>query len=458
MKTLYGILIASLCLIGVGYAEVPQINLTLEQAEIDALAYSPQIKSTQQEWEAAQAKAFSQFSLFWPRISLEGSFTYLTEVPTISLPIPGPAQEIPMGDNSNYSIGALAVWNIWDSLAVFSTWQAMQKAAAAKAAEVKAIQQEVRFKTRLAYFQTQLALKKLVLVSDALKLAEAQYRDICVQAQAGTSTRIDTLSSHLEVLARQQQFREARMELAISLRDLLSLLGKEKEWDLSMPWGSQQVNALPTQAAPPTVLLSLDPLELSQKRLAAAASKVLDLNHPRVKTIAALAESARLAAAGIAAGHWPKVMVTARSSWDYPNGPILEAVHQNMVGVKASWLLFAGNRVVNQVREQEKQALARVRMLEQVQAELNLSWQKAHDRLRNLEEAQKINQKTVTETQELARLIYKAYQTGRVNYLEVQAANLRALEASTQSALTQVQILIQLAMLDSISIAEKESK
>jgi len=55
------------------------------------------------------------------------------------------------------------------------------------------------------------------------------------------------------------------------------------------------------------------------------------------------------------------------------------------------------------------------------------------------------------EAEELAGLVYESYKAGRSTFIEVQSANLRELEAKVQSAKTDVQILIQLAVLSSLS-------
>jgi hypothetical protein len=57
----------------------------------------------------------------------------------------------------------------------------------------------------------------------------------------------------------------------------------------------------------------------------------------------------------------------------------------------------------------------------------------------------------VRETRELSRVAYSAYTAGRAEYIEVQAANLKELEAGTQAALNQVQQAMQLAMLESLT-------
>jgi len=51
----------------------------------------------------------------------------------------------------------------------------------------------------------------------------------------------------------------------------------------------------------------------------------------------------------------------------------------------------------------------------------------------------------------LARLTYKSYKAGTVRFLEVQTANLQALDAKIQSVSNNVQLLMQLSVLSSLS-------
>ncbi len=435
---------------GAAWAQVPELYLTLDQAEQQTLETSPQLQGKVLELEAAKARADSYYGLLWPRLSLEAAWRYVTEVPSIQLPGPS-APEIALGDHVSYSVGPMISWNIWDSGGSYYAWQAVQAGLRAQEQELEGLRRELRLRVRLAYFQTQLAASQVGLLADALQLALAQYRDIRAQLRAGASSRIDALSSHQDVLNDLRQLRRARNDLGAAAHDLLGLTGSGLDLDLSLPVGADLVGRLPEQAEPPTVAIRMDPLPESLRRLEGAASAELDPDYPRVRQFLELAASARQAAAGLSAGHWPQIQIYGKTSLDYPNGPVLETIHQNTAGVNASWSLWEGGRVVNQVSVQERTALASEQYGAQAQRDLIQTWQKTRDRLGQLRAEQDLNGQAVAETDELAGLVYAAYRAGRANYLEVQSANYRALSAKVQQALTQAQMLIQLATLDSLS-------
>jgi outer membrane protein TolC len=451
----YSLMSISLLLVlaGSAWCEIPRLSITLEQAEAQALEYSPLIKAKQAEQQAALAKAQSQSALLWPKLSVEGKVNYITEVPEfeIALPIPNAQpMQLAMGDNLNYSVGLQAVWNVWDSMAIRASAKALDKIAEAKNNEIHAVKREVRLQARLAYFQTQLTLERVNLLMDALRLAQAQHRDIQAQAQVGASSRIDRLSSELEVIARERQLREARNALATAMRQMYFLMGQEPQQTVSLPLGERAVKRLPTSVAPPSVIVVLDPMETSHTKMESAQKAELSNEHPNLLSLVALTEAAQQRTTSARSGYWPQVFVSVKTSLDYPNGPVLEQVHQTAAGASVSWPLWQGGRTGSLVKEQSAQGQAREANQEQVKSQLQLTWQNAQDQLTQLQDVQKLNARATQHSETLAHLVYKAYQAGRVKYLEVQASNLRVLEASTQSAITDTQILIQLALLDSL--------
>lgn len=430
-----------------GAGEPPKWSLSLVQAEAQALTTSARLAAKTSELRGANAAADGAYSLLWPKLSAEGSYTYIDEVPEINMDLgPGRTLDVALGNHHNYSVGLQATWNFWDSLQVYHNWKALRAVEQAKQQEMRWLRRELTLKTRLAYFQTQLAAEKLRLTKHASDLAQEQYRDIQAKARAGIASRKDALSSHLEVLTRQRQLQAAQTDLALVLRDLLALAGAENDQDVSQPWYAEE-----PAAAGATVVVELDALDQSLARLAPNRDLAVDPAHPQAEVFVQLTQAAQSSAESLASGHWPKLQVAAKTSLDYPNGPVAEQIWQNTLAVKASWPLWEGGRVVNQTREKEAQAQAQAQMAENARTELTLAWQKARDKLRQLEAEQPLIEQMVRETRELSRVAYSAYTAGRAEYIEVQAANLKALESGTQAALNQVQQAMQLAMLESLT-------
>jgi outer membrane protein TolC len=304
---------------------------------------------------------------------------------------------------------------------------------------------------RLAYFQVQLAVEQVRLVADSLWVSDAQYRDIDRRRRAGASSRIDSLSAHQDVLLRRRQFRQAQADLAASLRELIALTGQGSGLDLSLPTDPKTARTPPPGTEAASAAVSLEGLGSSLAALSGAETAGIDPSHPRLKSYEEQAESSRLNAESLGAGGWPKIQFSARSSYDYPNGPVLEYTRQNAVGLTASLPLFEGKLSAKQAEEARGLADASSHLRDQAWEEMSRDWLKSKDRVAALKAQREIDRQSVLETAELARLEYEAYQAGRATILEVQSANLRALEAKVQDARTQAELLIELAILENLS-------
>jgi len=66
-------------------------------------------------------------------------------------------------------------------------------------------------------------------------------------------------------------------------------------------------------------------------------------------------------------------------------------------------------------------------------------------------EEQLLNIEAVDDAQDASKLAYEAYKAGGGTWLEVESANLKALQAKTTAASANAGILMQLALMDSLS-------
>lgn len=444
------VLALALLLAGPAAAEAPRFRLTMVQAEGAARAHSPALRAVIEEGAGSADLADERFAALLPRLTLDGSYRYQTEVPNFSV-VPGqPAR--PFGDHRATSIGPTLSWTLWDQGSLRMTWRA-QKARAASADEQRRLAERgAILGARLAYVQVQLAGEQLRELSDSLALAEAQYKEIDNRFKAGAASRIDTLSSHQDTLQRRKLFLQAQAELSASLRELLQLVGQGDGLDLARPLDARVSSAAPRGLGEPTLLVELDGLDAAQSALNAAENAVLDAGHPRAAIYERQAEAARLAASSLNASRGPVIKLQGRASYDYPNGPVLESVSQKSVGLTATLPLFEGRQTARAVSEQRHLAGAAESRRDLAAEELRRDWDVARSALGSLRAQEIVDARSVAETEELTRLIYLSYKAGRSNYLEVQSANLRALEAKVQAARTRAQVLIQLSALANLAV------
>lgn len=443
-------LLAAVSAAGPAAAEAPRLRLTMAEAEIAARAHSPALKAAVEEGAGAADLSDERFAALLPRLTLDGSYRYQTEVPNFALAPGQPAR--PFGDHRATSIGPTLTWTLWDQGSLRKTWRAQKARAASADALARLAAQQATLGARLAYVQVQLAGEQQRELADALALAEAQYKEIDSRFKAGAASRIDTLSSHQESLQRRKLFLQTQAELSASLRELLQLVGRGEGLDLARPLDARVSRAAPAGLGEPTVLVELDGLDAVPPALRAAETAALDENHPRAAAYARQAEAARLAASSLNAGRGPVIKLQGRASYDYPNGPVLESVTQKSVGLTATLPLFEGRQTARAVSEQKHLAGAAESRRDLANEELRRDWDVARAALGSLRAQQAVDASSVEETEELARLIYLSYKAGRSNYLEVQSANLRALEAKVQAARTRALVLIRLAALANLAV------
>jgi outer membrane protein len=305
-----------------------------------------------------------------------------------------------------------------------------------KEAEKHLINRQILLAARLAYFKIQLRAEQQRLVTDSLKLAKSQHRDIQNRKNIGSSNRIDLLAAHKEVLNLKLQSRQLQSDLSSDLRDIYALIG---------------LNESPLAPSPGEI----DPIQKSWVALGKYEDAQFNENalsqHPLVKMHAAAAESLRLTSESFRANTLPKLSLFLKTSIDYPNGPILENINQNTVGLTLSMPIYEGGRSSSDAAEKQNLAVASDNRREQARIDIYRDWQKAKDQLKGLRDKREIHDDSVRESIERAKLVYGSYRAGRSSFLEVQSANLHALEAKVQATTNDVQILIQLAYLASIS-------
>jgi outer membrane protein TolC len=421
----------------------------LDQAEQQAFAHSPILKAAESNLSSAVDLIDVQFAQMMPRLTADGSYQVQSEVPNFSF-VPG-RPGVPFGDYKEYSVGPTLAFTLWDQGSLWKAWKSQKAVARSQRAQRDLVTRQVLLMTRLDYFQVQLSLEQERSLLDSLRLADVQYRDIDKRYRAGATSQIDWLSAHQQVLDRRRDLRSAEATVAASLRALFAQTGQNQNVNLSHPLDARIEDPLPTGVVRPTVWVALEPLISVQSRLEPAATAPVDTAYPLLIAYREQAESQRLSAASISAGQWPRIQFTGRSFYEYPNLPLLQSTWQNTALVTAGVPLFEFSRTKKQAKAVAALAQASEHQKDEAFDELLRDWNKARDQFAALKDQSAIDRESVAETKKLVRLRYSSYRNGGSTILDVQAANLSAVQARILAAQTQTQMLIQLATLDSLS-------
>ena len=433
-----------------GTARAAEFNVTLKDAEESALAASNQYKSAKLSSEAAAAAASAYGSLLYPRLSLEGSLRYNEVVADIALP-PVLGGVRPLGDNWNYSVGPSASWTLYDGGALRNNYKSAGASAASRSAEAENARRQAVLKARTAYFQMLLALERVYLIGENLQLSLSQLKDITLGAKAGSRSRLDEIRAGQETLDRRRDLLRARADLSSSLRDFSFATGLQLPGDATLPLDSRMAGRDYGGAEPASLLVHAEPYEVILKRLLPAAEGGIDKELPAVKALGEAATAYSASAGAYKAEKLPRLVFGARSSVDYPNGPNLYSFLQNSASLALSLPLFERGRSSEREKENRFNAAAALEKRDEAALSAKRDFDKAQDAYKALMAEQPLNIEAIDDAAEAARLAYSAYKAGGGTWLDVESANLKELQAKNTAVSTNAEILLKLAVLDSLT-------
>ncbi len=306
-------------------------------------------------------------------------------------------------------------------------------------------------KARTAYFQLQLALERVYLIGENLQLALAQLKDISLGAKAGSRSRLDEIRARQETLDRRRDLVRARAGLSSALSEFAFVTGMSVPEGAALPMDARlegrgledgQEAGLYIKAEPYTEILS---------RFLPAADGELEKALPSVIALRNSALAYRAMAGSYKAGKLPRLTLGARSSVDYPNGPNTYSFIQNSASLSLSLPLFESGLSSEKKRASELGAASASEIMDEAVLLSQKEFRKARYAYAALMAEQAINIDAVDDAQEAARLAYDAYKSGGGTWLDVEGANLKALQAKTTAASANAEILIKLAVLDSLT-------
>lgn len=452
VKLIFNIFAAAIFLIPKGSYSLPQFAMTLNETVKLAVDNSHSVKAKTSLSESQKERAKSVKSKLYPSLDVEASFSYLTNVGEIE-PIPG--NVIRLGDNYTYSVGPVLNWTVLDFGRISKSYKSLKALENASKNDFDAEKRNTILKARVTYFKLELSAEQLKLVSDSLKLSQSRYEDILNKYKAGGASKLDLLSAHQEVVDFKKSFKKAQSELAGTVRELYALIGFSQEADISFPIDERVSDVLNLLDGEPSITLKLDSIDNTLSNFnSLKMNPVVISEHPLVKSADFRKKSYLLLADSAKGGHYPLLNFQAKTSLDYPNTPKLEHYNQNRFSFFLTIPVFEWGKVTDEIKIQNFLSNAAFEQRLQIEIDLTSEWKQIEDKIINLKSRQKLNENSVAETSELSKLINKSYIDGRSNHLEVERANLRELGAKVESARTNVELLVEMAKLLSLSNEE----
>jgi outer membrane protein TolC len=411
----------------------PKSFISFHDAENLAIENSHAIASQGYVVKSAKEDAKAQQVKRYPQLSFKADSLFQSKIGSISLPGVGNRD---VGDHINWSTGPALDWVVWDTGQITKKAKSLEKTVDAQSENLDYNTRQVLLNARASYINVQLAKAQVVLVRDALKLARAQYSDILEKKKTGTADLLDLTVAHQEVVDRERDLETADGELAIARRNLLAALGYDPNINDADSIDVEPIN---------NVLRTLLPRSDAHVNIE---------SHPQVKALSDQEEAHELSAKSSSARHWPKITMKGTSTFEYPNLGDNSIIQQNKMLLNLHLPVFDWGMISKETKSNRYQAYSSKEQKEQTAIDLSRDTQDTRERIKTLEGLRIADVKAVKDAVEVARLTYDSYNAGRVIFLDVQRANVKALSVKVNSAQTDAELAMQISKLLALAVSE----
>lgn len=408
--------------------------ISYKEAEQLSLENSHQVQSQNNVVNSANDTAFAQEVKRLPQLSFGADTSIVSKVGNITIPALGVTQQV--GEHLNWAIGPAINFVVWDTGQIMNKARSLRKTASAESNVLDYDKRQVLLNGRAAYIRVQIAKEQVKLVNDALSLARAQYAYVLDRKNTGTADLFDLTVAHQEMSDREKDLEQAQGELAVSKRDLLGALALDAEMD-----NADNVDVEPI----------LDVLDVMLPR---SNMEVEIESHPQVKEYADRQFSAELAAKSTIAKYYPEVKLRGSSTFEYPNLGQASTIQQNRLMFNLSVPILDWGMIAKEAGSQKYQAKAANETKKQTIVDLTRSLSSTRSDIDTYKKLRVSTTRAAKDAVEVARLSFESYKAGRIIFLDVQRANVKALSALVEQARTEATLGLKIARL--LALAETE--
>ena len=409
------------------YANNTSYYISFDEAEELALKNSHSIAAQKHIAYSAEDKYFAQDVRRLPSLGFAAQSMFQSKIGEITFPTVGFNKSV--GDNINWSIGPVLNWVVWDTGQILNKARSLEKTADSEWNNLDNNRRQVLLNGRTAYIGVQLAEEQVRIVRESLALARSQYADVLAKKNAGTADLLDLVAAHQEVVEREKDLEEALGQLAVSKRDLVAALSIQGE-----------------VLYPDSV--KVDPVEKDLGKLLPRSDVPVDIGvHPRVMALADKQRASELAARSTIAQYFPEVTLQGISNYEYPNLGESKTIQQNKLTLNLNVPILDWGIIFREARSQKYQARASLEQKKQTVVDLTNNVADTRKMIETYKNLRIANARAVSDAVEVARLTYESYQAGRVIFLDVQRANVKALSAKVEDARNDANLSVQIAKL-----------
>lgn len=395
------------------------VQWTLADAVRYSLVHSPDLAvaaSRIEEKREAQAEVFSNFL---PDLAFEGGYTYIDNVPRISIdfPVEPPGDLLPpfqinrqalIGANDNYKTKLVLNQLLFASGKVYYAHRAASSQVESERARLKAARLQVARAAAEAYNAALISRQAVEVQHESLEAARAHLAQVERRYEAGAASRLDLLRAEVEVSNREPRVAEAEKGLDLALARLRRAAGLPEGTPVSL---ADSIEAAPEETAEAEAL----------DRACRMRPELAALGH-----LQRAAEDQALAQRG---AMLPSVLLTGTFGYEKPYFAIDEWERNWTVGVGVRIPLFDGLEAYHGMKKARATAATARESVSQALADIRVEVHSAVLELREASLRISSTRSNMERARNILAIAEDSYRAGASTSLEVIDAQLAATTA-----------------------------
>ena len=375
---------------------------TLEDSINIALKNNHALRAASEKITGAKEKSWEAKTLFLPKFKAESSYSHLNEPPTFL--------SVEVGDDNVYDARAVVSQSLFTGGKILSLNKQGKNNLEATKYNYEEAKQNLILQVKEAYLGILVAQKYREVCRDAVEQMKAHLETVSGLYNAGTISNIDLLRTEVQLANAEQALIKAENAVELAKSSFNTILGRNLNSSIEV------VNVFEVIEQE----YNLDQLLKKAKG-----------NRPEVYKIKHNIEMAKAGIGVAQSNYWPQIGLFGNYKYHKGDEPIIEWKEDWMVGAKVSLDIWNWGETKAQVG-QAKAALREIEHLEaQIKDGIALEVKGALLSVREAKKRIKVSERAVIQAEESLSSAQIGYKNGRVDNVEVLAAQLALTQAKT---------------------------
>jgi outer membrane protein len=212
-----------------------KIILNLEKSLETAYQNNRTLLSQKEKIRSSGFKISETKSSFYPRLSFQGSYTYLGVVPSISISMPGFFEgEFKTGFHDNFDFGLSLQQSIFTWGRIRNSYSISKLSLKIEEENYNKNKQKITYDVTSSFYSALLARELIRVREDALKNIEEHLKTVELRYKAGQASEFDLLRSKVQLANANPPLLQARQAYDLALSFFKNILGLPQESQIEL--------------------------------------------------------------------------------------------------------------------------------------------------------------------------------------------------------------------------------